>query len=113
MGRHNTSDAEARSPQEKVISAGQAHIRLRSTTRSSPSPIHGGNTVAWASAGTVASRGRARAPVRGQIAAQQAARSPRITECGIDIYIKGLARAERLPSALCRLPVWLFGRSPT
>lgn len=93
MGRTTTRRMPRRGPrkEKRNIPRGQAHIQASFNNTIITITDPRGNTVAWASAGTVGFKGsRKSTPYAAQIAAQQAARIAQDNGMReLDIYIKG------------------------
>lgn len=91
MGRRRQGPRRGPRREKRVIPKGQAHIQatFNNTIITVTDPV--GNTVAWASAGTVGFKGsRKSTPYAAQLAAQQAARGAQANGMReVDVFVKG------------------------
>ena len=91
MGRRRQRPRRGPRREKRVIPKGQAHIQatFNNTIITVTDPV--GNTVTWASAGTVGFKGsRKSTPYAAQLAAQQAARGAQANGMReVDVFIKG------------------------
>jgi len=91
MGRRRQGPRRGPRREKRVIPKGQAHIQatFNNTIITVTDPV--GNTVTWASAGTVGFKGsRKSTPYAAQLAAQQAARGAQANGMReVDVFIKG------------------------
>ena len=91
MGRRRQKPRRGPRREKRVIPKGQAHIQatFNNTIITVTDPV--GNTVTWASAGTVGFKGsRKSTPYAAQLAAQQAARGAQTNGMReVDVFVKG------------------------
>jgi small subunit ribosomal protein S11 len=91
MGRRRQGPRRGPRREKRVIPKGQAHIQatFNNTIITVTDPV--GNTVTWASAGTVGFKGsRKSTPYAAQLAAQQAARGAQANGMReVDVFVKG------------------------
>jgi small subunit ribosomal protein S11 len=91
MGRRRQGPRRGPRREKRVIPKGQAHIQatFNNTIITVTDPV--GNTVAWASAGTVGFKGsRKSTPYAAQLAAQQAARGAQASGMReVGVFVKG------------------------
>ena len=91
MGRRRQGPRRGPRREKRVIPKGQAHIQatFNNTIITVTDPV--GNTVTWASGGTVGFKGsRKSTPYAAQLAAQQAARGAQANGMReVDVFVKG------------------------
>ena len=91
MGRRRQGPRRGPRREKRVIPKGQAHIQATFSNTIITMTDPAGNTVTWASAGTVGFKGsRQSTPYAAQLAAQQAARGAQANGMReVDVFIKG------------------------